>query len=225
MATTTTFWILVMNSLSDHFDRVSFTLSKTSHEEMLPTVKQPITCIPDEKRWIVFVSIVDHLFHRVQWKGGRKWSLSLSHGGDCRNNSDDTELCENLWSWEEERERGRISTRDFLSIPSLVISMVLHHPSRPLRVLLVDNYPDANGSCIPWPSMDRTQRCPYPGWCLEVCKGMRERDSTVTIQILSNLVASNNISVEYIVEKPGANVDWGRIQVTVFMNRQLKVVI
>lgn len=48
---------------------------------------------------------------------------------------------------------------------------------------------------------------------------------TVIIQILSNLVASNNISVEYIVEKPGANVDWGRLQVTVFLNRQLEVVI
>ncbi|GMS95503.1 hypothetical protein PENTCL1PPCAC_17678 [Pristionchus entomophagus] len=84
-----------------------------------------------------------------------------------------------------------------VNTPITFLSMVDSLPSRPLRVLLIDNYPDANGSCLPWPTMDRTQRCPYPGWCLE---------------ILSNLVAANNISVEYIVEPIGQNVDWGRIQ-------------
>ncbi|GMR47830.1 hypothetical protein PMAYCL1PPCAC_18025, partial [Pristionchus mayeri] len=121
MVSTALFWYSLLSSLSEHFDRVTFHLSKTSHEEMLPSLKSPITCV---------------------------------------------------------------------MAPS-------PHPSRPLLLILVDNYPDANGSCLRWPSMSRSHRCPYPGWCLE---------------ILSNLASSNNISVEYIVEQPGQTIDWGRLQ-------------
>ncbi|GMT23992.1 hypothetical protein PFISCL1PPCAC_15289, partial [Pristionchus fissidentatus] len=121
MLTTASFWISVFTSLSEKFDRVSIHLSKTSHEEMLPSVNSAIPIIQEKRP----------------------------------------------------------------------------HPSRPLRVLIVDNYPDANGSCVPWPTFSRSHKCPYPGWCLE---------------ILSSLAASNNISVEYIIDQPGANIDWGRLQ-------------
>ncbi|GMS78854.1 hypothetical protein PENTCL1PPCAC_1029, partial [Pristionchus entomophagus] len=70
-------------------------------------------------------------------------------------------------------------------------------PSRPLRVIVSDNYPDANGSCVPWPTLEPTRTCPYPGWCLEI------------VHHLSSLY---NFSVEYKVEPPGKFVDWGRPQ-------------